>query len=218
MTFGEVIKKYRKQKGFTQKQLGDLIGRTQRTIQAYEKGEVLPPLDILEKICQILEVELSDIISKDISDEEFKEVLEQFEQLPQYDEKILSDFAQKINISYETSDSETKEYVEKKFLKVKNAYEKILELTESKTYLTEVEALKDFPLKTIEALYKLKVKELLEKVKDLDKIKTQFNDIQMMHEKIEKADKAIIDQQKDMIQTQKELINYLKEQNKNQFR
>ena len=42
MSIGDTIKKYRKLKGLTQKELGEKIGRTQRTIQAYEKNEVIP--------------------------------------------------------------------------------------------------------------------------------------------------------------------------------
>lgn len=69
MTVGENIKKYRKIKRLTQKELGEKIGRTQRTIQAYEKGEVTPPLTIIENLANILGVEESDLISGDSLDE-----------------------------------------------------------------------------------------------------------------------------------------------------
>lgn len=62
VTIGARIKKARKEKGLTQEELGDLLGRTQRTIQAYEKDEVIPPLNILDKISNILDISISNLI------------------------------------------------------------------------------------------------------------------------------------------------------------
>lgn len=65
MDTGELIKKVRKDKKLTQKELGEKIGRTQRTIQAYEKNEVIPPLNTLISIGKALEVNLIDLLYDD---------------------------------------------------------------------------------------------------------------------------------------------------------
>ena len=62
MNVGENIRKYRKDKGMTQKELGDLLGKTQRTIQAYEKDEVIPPLSVINKLSEIFDIDYADLI------------------------------------------------------------------------------------------------------------------------------------------------------------
>ena len=62
MNVGENIRKYRKDKGMTQKELGDLLGKTQRTIQAYEKDEVIPPLSVINKLSDIFDIDYADLI------------------------------------------------------------------------------------------------------------------------------------------------------------
>lgn len=50
MTIAKAIKMYRKKQGLTQSDLAIRANRTVRTIRRYESGEVLPTIDILEKI------------------------------------------------------------------------------------------------------------------------------------------------------------------------
>ena len=45
--FARQLKNFRKAKGFTQKQLGDKIGKTQNAINLYESGQREPPLTVL---------------------------------------------------------------------------------------------------------------------------------------------------------------------------
>jgi len=69
MTVGERIKQARKEKGLTQKQLGELLGVTQATIQQYETGNPKP--ETLKRIAKALGVpffKLRDI--SDLSDDE----------------------------------------------------------------------------------------------------------------------------------------------------
>ena len=57
-SIGENIKKLRKSFNLTQTELANKIDRSLRTIQKYEVGEVLPPIDILHKINDIFGGEL----------------------------------------------------------------------------------------------------------------------------------------------------------------
>ena len=59
---GLKIKEYRKKKKLTQKELAQLINRTESSIRKYEKGLIEIPNSILEKIAHVLEVNISDLI------------------------------------------------------------------------------------------------------------------------------------------------------------
>ena len=56
MNTGELIKKYRKEKKITQKQLASLIGKAEITIRKYESGALVPPLETLYSIAKVLEI------------------------------------------------------------------------------------------------------------------------------------------------------------------
>lgn len=51
---GANIKKYRKEKKITQKQLAELIGKTESSIQKYEAGKVEIPTSVLNNIAEKL--------------------------------------------------------------------------------------------------------------------------------------------------------------------
>lgn len=59
---GKNIKKLRKEKKLTQKQLGSLIGKTESSIQKYESGVTEIPRSVLEKIAAVLCVHVIDIL------------------------------------------------------------------------------------------------------------------------------------------------------------
>lgn len=63
MSIGENIKKFRKEKGFTQKQLAQEIDKKERTVQKYEANEVTPPIDVIIKIGEILGVSTTLLIN-----------------------------------------------------------------------------------------------------------------------------------------------------------
>lgn len=63
---GEKIKKYRKEKGYTQKQLAEKCGLSEISIKKYEIGNVTPSYESLNKVCSILNVELKDILSSEM--------------------------------------------------------------------------------------------------------------------------------------------------------
>lgn len=86
MSLSENIRKYRKAKKMTQKELAALVGRTESAIQKYEAKEnknaspplpVTPPLDILEKISKVLDVEMSILL--DIQEPSNDEILKDVE-------------------------------------------------------------------------------------------------------------------------------------------
>lgn len=66
-TIGQQIRKYRKEKGMTQKQLADLLDTTQQNLAQYENGKRNPKIETLKKIARALEIpliELQDIDSE----------------------------------------------------------------------------------------------------------------------------------------------------------
>lgn len=56
MNIGHKIKKARKDKGLTQAELGEKIGKSTITIRKYESGDIFPPLATLSEISQSLEL------------------------------------------------------------------------------------------------------------------------------------------------------------------
>lgn len=58
MSLGEKIRKYRKERGFTQKSLGKLVGISEAMVRQYELGLRNPKIDTLQKIAAVLNVPL----------------------------------------------------------------------------------------------------------------------------------------------------------------
>lgn len=56
INMGQKIKKIRTKKKITQKELASLIGKSERMIQKYESGNVVPSIDIINNIAKVLEV------------------------------------------------------------------------------------------------------------------------------------------------------------------
>ena len=54
--FGKRIKEERQLKGLTQLQLAEKLGTTQSTIGKYEREELQPNIDVITKICKVLEI------------------------------------------------------------------------------------------------------------------------------------------------------------------
>ncbi len=50
---GQRIKEARQRSGFSQQQLANAVGVSDKTISAYEVGRVEPPLDTLDKLCEV---------------------------------------------------------------------------------------------------------------------------------------------------------------------
>ena len=83
---GKRIKELRKQKGFTQEKLAELINMEQNSISIIESGRNFPTLVTLEKIANILEVNLSDFFNYEYLDD-----IELVKQSVQTDLQIMND-------------------------------------------------------------------------------------------------------------------------------
>ncbi|MEY8331390.1 helix-turn-helix transcriptional regulator [Lachnospiraceae bacterium 48-33] len=72
MTVGEKIKKYRKEKGLTQKKLGELCGINEANIRKYELGKANPKIETIEKIANALNVQIIDIVPQLLTSPEYR--------------------------------------------------------------------------------------------------------------------------------------------------
>ena len=61
-TIAKNIRKYRIEKGYTQKELAKMIGRATITVSKYELGYTIPSPYSITKIAEILEVNRADIL------------------------------------------------------------------------------------------------------------------------------------------------------------
>lgn len=59
---GELIREARTRKNYTQTELGDLIGVTNKAVSRWENGESFPDIGILESLSEILEIKIQDIV------------------------------------------------------------------------------------------------------------------------------------------------------------
>lgn len=59
---GKRIKKYRKEKGITQKELAKRIGKSYSLVQKYELDITQPPLEVIIKIADVLEVPIEELL------------------------------------------------------------------------------------------------------------------------------------------------------------
>lgn len=61
-SIGENIRYYRKEKGYTQKQLSELSGLALITIQQYESGKRTPQINQLKKLSSALNIDINSLI------------------------------------------------------------------------------------------------------------------------------------------------------------
>jgi transcriptional regulator with XRE-family HTH domain len=59
--FGNLIKSKRKEKGYTQAELSDLVGITTQHYSRLERGEFVPSLQTFLSLIQVLELNLSEL-------------------------------------------------------------------------------------------------------------------------------------------------------------
>ncbi len=62
MSLGENIKKYRKEKGITQKELGLILGKKEITVRKYESENISLNIETINKIAEALDVTVNDLI------------------------------------------------------------------------------------------------------------------------------------------------------------
>ncbi len=67
--FNENLRELRKSKGFTQEELATKINVVRQTVSKWEKGLSVPDADSLQKIADVLEVEVSQLLGANIETE-----------------------------------------------------------------------------------------------------------------------------------------------------
>lgn len=60
---GKMIRQARIDKGYTQSELGDMIGVSNKAISRWENGETFPDIGVIEPVAQMLELRIQDIIT-----------------------------------------------------------------------------------------------------------------------------------------------------------
>lgn len=72
MNIGESIRKIRKIKGLTMKELGNKVGLSEQGIGNYERGDRKPNIEIIDKIAKVLEVTTAELIGDENQTEYIK--------------------------------------------------------------------------------------------------------------------------------------------------
>lgn len=74
MKIGIFISKCRKIKGWTQRELAEKLGITDKAVSKWETGKSMPDLSLLAPLCDLLEITLNELLSGEyISEENLKE-------------------------------------------------------------------------------------------------------------------------------------------------
>lgn len=77
MKMGRFLSELRKNHNFTQAELGEKLGVTNKTISRWETGTYMPPVEMLEELSNMYGLSINEILSgKKLSDEEYKEMAE----------------------------------------------------------------------------------------------------------------------------------------------
>lgn len=77
LELGRFISTCRKEKNLTQKQLGEELGVTDRAISKWENGKSFPDISLIEPLCQILDISVSEfMLGKRIEPEKYQEETE----------------------------------------------------------------------------------------------------------------------------------------------
>lgn len=69
---GNLIRDARKRKNYTQSELGDLLGVTNKAVSRWENGESFPDVAILENISNVLDIKIQDIVVGEIQSDNDK--------------------------------------------------------------------------------------------------------------------------------------------------
>ena len=95
--FGEFIKKLRKEKGITQKELGEKLNITDKAISKWERGLSFPDITMLNVLAEFFEVDVSELLNgekgtkKDIDiDKAISEAIEKYKILKKKEKRRLT--------------------------------------------------------------------------------------------------------------------------------
>ena len=114
MNIGQKIKKARLEKGYTQEELGNLIGVQKSAVAKYENGRVVNiKRSVLSKISKVLDIPpvelVSDIEEKPVEmaerhfemimDEDLNEIFEEFKSLDDINKQLVKDLIHRLSES-----------------------------------------------------------------------------------------------------------------------
>lgn len=75
---GEFLAKLRKEQGWTQEQLGEHLGVTNKTVSRWEKGNYLPPVEMLQILSGLYDLTINEIISGErLTQEQYQQKAEE---------------------------------------------------------------------------------------------------------------------------------------------
>ena len=77
----ENIKKIRKERGLTQEELAIRVNVVRQTVSKWEKGQSVPDADLLQKIAEVLEVSVSQLLGQEKEMEHRNEIAEQLSRI-----------------------------------------------------------------------------------------------------------------------------------------
>ena len=73
LKIGNFLAALRKEKKLTQRELGEQLGVTDKTVSRWENGNYLPPVDILQKLALMYGVSINELLSGErLTDESFR--------------------------------------------------------------------------------------------------------------------------------------------------
>lgn len=77
MAIGDVIKKYRKNKGITQEEMAACLGITTPAVNKWERGNTMPDITLLAPIARLLDITIDELLSfkDELTDEEINRYL-----------------------------------------------------------------------------------------------------------------------------------------------
>lgn len=90
---GEVIRRLRKEKGLTQKELSKLVGISSTVLCQYETGARKPKIDKLDKIAEVFNVSADYLRGNDVneSDNMISIPLTEYKRLKDFEQTILNE-------------------------------------------------------------------------------------------------------------------------------
>ncbi len=77
----ENIKNFRKERGLTQEELAIRVNVVRQTVSKWEKGQSVADADLLQKIAEVLEVSVSQLLGQDREMEHRNEIAEQLSRI-----------------------------------------------------------------------------------------------------------------------------------------
>lgn len=115
MSVGENIRKLRKEKGLTQKQLGELCGMKEANIRKYELNKANPKIETIKRIASALNVNALDITGIQYFDliTDLDELKKELSEVEQFEKLFISLYGKDEYTSFQQYCLLTKEGAEK---------------------------------------------------------------------------------------------------------